>query len=62
MTNHPPLRSGPSREPRDARARQSEADSSTARARIADLQRGRRGTPEEIALLEAGLLTRGLPP
>ena len=51
--------SGPRREPRNKRPRPSEADSPAARARVAELQRGRRGTPEEIALLAAGLLTRG---
>jgi Rad3-related DNA helicase len=52
-------RNSSGRGPRDTRARPSESDSPAARARVADLQRGRRGTPEEIALLEAGLLTRG---
>ena len=58
MIDHLPKR-GSGRKPRDTRPRPSEADSPAARARVADLQRGRRATPDEIALLEAGLLTRG---
>lgn len=52
-------RRGPGPQPRDTRSRPSEADSPAARARVADLQRGCRATPEETALLGAGLLTRG---
>ena len=58
MIDHLP-RSGSGRRPRDTRPRPSEADWPAARARVAELQRGRRATPEEIALLKAGLLTRG---
>lgn len=45
-------------EVRDRTAPRSEADTA-ADGRIADRRRGRRATPDEIALLEAGLLTRG---
>jgi hypothetical protein len=45
--------------PGEARPSRPEFNGAAARARVAELQRGRRGTPEEIALLEAGLLIRG---